>query len=127
MIRINKQFAIERYAHGWELYETRKHTLKDADTTSITYYATIDGAIKSILRKSAGNGKDLKDVLNCIRESEKDIVTAINTAGIDELCRLKKVKTSIDNEYEEDDEDIDEDEEYDNDEDIIVPARRKIA
>ncbi len=142
MIVVNDQFSFSRYSHGWELHESKKGKSRGGDkinVTDVTYYSTLNlpNLLKAIVMKSVGNTDNIKEIINVIKKAETDIVTAINLAGIEEVCSTKvSRRIGEDDEFDSIDEDDDDEEDYildteDAEEiteemDITTPQKRKL-
>jgi hypothetical protein len=83
MIKINERFRINRYPFGWELHDTAPSMDKDGHpslATRVTYHPNLKFVLRSVIDKSAGDCRELKEVIAHIDRVVKEFQNA--TAGV---------------------------------------------
>ena len=77
MIKIDEVFTVKKYAHGWELHETKPSThekSKTGFTTDVTYYGNLKLLATAMVDKSAGSCTYAEELMQHIKHCASFIV-----------------------------------------------------
>lgn len=82
MIKINKDFEIERYNHGWKLVQwfdgVNPKTQEPTRNSKNTYYPTVEQVCNQVLERSIGGCSDIEQVLESILVAKAEIQDTIS-------------------------------------------------